>query len=97
MWDTHDFWRFDGMVILQAPSTVQSGATLSMGQEALLQGYMMDTAAATRLPPTARPAMVCVCSRASAQCHACAQPVLGQQPSGLHFLNSNSNDVQWST
>ena len=60
--------RFDDMRLLQAPSTVQSGATLSMGQEALLQGYMIDNAAATRMPPAARPVTVCVCSQASSQC-----------------------------
>ena len=44
--------------LLQAPTTVQSGATLSTGPEALLQGYMMDNAAAVRAAPTSRPAMV---------------------------------------
>lgn len=48
----------DNMRALQAPSTVQSGATLTTGQEALLQGYMMDNAAAVRAAPTARPLMV---------------------------------------
>ena len=52
----------DDMSVLQAPSTVQSGATLSTGQEALLQGYMMDNAAAVRAAPAARPAMVQACS-----------------------------------
>ena len=48
----------DDRSALQAPSTVQSGATLSTGQEALLQGYMMDNAAAVRSAPAARPALV---------------------------------------
>ena len=62
--------------VLQAPSLVQSGATLSTGQEALLQGYMLDNAAAARVAPAARLATVHACSNAS--------PLLTSELQGWH-------------
>ena len=41
-------------MVLQAPSAVQSGATVSTGQDGFLQGYMLDNAAANRAAPAAR-------------------------------------------
>ena len=43
--------------MLQVPSAVQSGASIGTGQEALLQGYMMDNAAAARAAPAAQACM----------------------------------------
>ena len=45
------------MSVLQVPSAVQSGVGISTGQEALLQGYMMDNAAAARAAPAAQACM----------------------------------------